>query len=195
MIKYFQQVGRDLFTAGLNNSHSGNLSVRRGDKILITRRSSMLAHLEESDLVETGLEKDDSGSALASTELGVHRAVYQKTPALAVVHAHPPHVVALSLLVDEITPVDAEGLFLLPKVPVLSPKQTIASKELEEILPGVLKEYKIAVVRGHGSFAAGQTLEEAHHWTASLEHSCRIAILTRSLGYRPGSGKRGQETG
>lgn len=183
MLKSFQQVGRDLFTTGLNNSHSGNLSARKGDKILITRRGSMLGHLEECDLVETGIEKDDGGTALASTELGVHRAIYIKTPALAVLHAHPPHAIAMSLLEDELVPVDAEGLYLLPRVPVLSPKQTIASKELEEILPGVLREFRIAVVRGHGSFAAGQTLEEAYHWTTSLEHSCRIAILARSMGF------------
>ncbi len=185
MLKYFRQVGRDLFAAGLNNSHSGNLSVRLGDRILITRRGSMLGHLEEEDLIETGLERDDGNTPLASTEIGVHRAIYLKTPALAVVHAHPPCAVALSLLEDEITPVDAEGLFLLPRVPVLRPRQAIASKELEESLPGVIRDFRTAVVGGHGSFAAGQTLEEAYHLTSSLEHSCRIICLSRSLEYRP----------
>ncbi|MCL6610898.1 MAG: aldolase [Peptococcaceae bacterium] len=189
MLKIFQQVGRDLFTAGLNNSHSGNLSARLGDRLVITRRGSMLAHLEEEDLIETGLEKDDVNTPLASTEIGVHRAIYLKTPALAVVHAHPPHAVALSLLGDEIVPVDAEGLYLLPRVPVLSPRQAIASKELEETLPEVLREYRAAVVRGHGSFAAGRTLEEAYKWTASLQHSCRILCIARSLGRGPGSSK------
>lgn len=184
MLKDFQLVGRDLFAAHLNNSHSGNLSARKGSSIVITRRGSMLGHLEEEDLIFTGLENDDQNTPLASTEIGVHRAVYRGTPALAVVHAHPPHAVALSLLLDQIIPVDAEGLYLLGKIPVLSPKETIASRELEGILPGVLREYKVAVVRGHGSFAAGQTLEEAYKWTTSLEHSCRILCITTYLGGR-----------
>lgn len=192
MLKIFQQVGRDLFAAGMNNSHSGNLSVRLGDRLIITRTGSMLAHLEEPDLIETGLAEDDANTPLASTEIGVHRAVYLKTPALAVVHAHSPHAVALSLLEDEIIPVDAEGLYLLPRVPVLSPRETIASRELEETLPGALREYRVAVVRAHGSFAAGQTLEEAYKWTASLQHSCRILCIAKSMGLsKAGRTKRG----
>ncbi len=182
MLKIFQQVGRDLFAAGINNSHSGNLSVRRGDRILITRRGSMLAHLEGPDLIETGIEEDDPNTPLASTEIGVHRAVYLSTSALAVVHAHPPHAVALSLLLEEIVPADAEGLHLLPRVPVLTPLQTIASRELEDTLPGALRKFRAAVVRAHGSFAAGQTLEEAYKLTASLQHSCRILCIARSMG-------------
>lgn len=182
MLKYFQQVGHDLFTAGLNNSHSGNLSSRiEKDRIIITRRGSMLARLEEGDLIETGLDKDDANTPLASTEIGVHRSVYRGTGALAVVHAHPPHAVALSLTREEIIPADAEGQYYLGRIPVLCPRETIASRELEEILPAVLKDHRVAVVRGHGSFSAGQTLEEAYKWTTSLEHSCRILYIAKTL--------------
>lgn len=181
MLKDFQRIGRDLFLAGLNNSHSGNLSVRYGDRIVITRRGSMLGHLEERDLIETGLSSNDGNIILASTEIGVHRAVYQGTSALAIVHAHPVHAISLSLLEDEIIPVDSEGSYLLHKVPVISAEQTIGSAEVGEKLPGMLREFKIVMVRGHGSFAAGQMLEEAYQWTSSLENVCRIIYLTRTL--------------
>jgi len=181
MFKDFQRFGRDLFLAGLNNSHSGNLSGRRGDKILITRRGSMLGNLAEQDIIETGLYKNDEKSSLASTEIGVHRSIYMGTPALAIVHAHPVHAIALSLLEDQIIPIDAEGAYLLKRIPVLEAVNPIGSKELEEKLPPLLKEYKIALVRGHGSFAAGQNLEEAYHWTSSLENACRIIYLHRTL--------------
>lgn len=181
MIKDFQRFGRDLFLAGLNSSHSGNLSVRYGDRIVITRRGSMLGHLENRDLIETGLEKNDGNIILASTEIGVHRAIYKGTSALAIVHAHPVHAIALSLLEEEIIPVDSEGAYLLHKVPVLGAEHTIGSRELEEKLPGLLKEYKIVMVRGHGSFAVGQMLEEAYQWTSSLENVCRIIYLTHTL--------------
>lgn len=181
MLKDFQRIGRDLFLAGLNNSHSGNLSVRYGDRIVITRRGSMLGHLEERDLIETGLFSNDSNIILASTEIGVHRAIYRGTSALAIVHAHPVHAISLSLMEDEIIPIDSEGSYLLHKVPVLSAERTIGSAELGEKLPGILREFKIVMVRGHGSFAVGQMLEEAYQWTSSLENVCRIIYLTRTL--------------
>ncbi len=182
MLKEFQKIGRDLFLTGLNSSHSGNMSVRSGDRIFITRRGAMLGQLGAEDIIETGLWKNDSKVVLASTEIGIHRAIYQSTSALAVVHAHPPHAVALSLLTDDIIPIDSEGAYLLHRVPVLSAVHTIGSKELEKSLPEALKEYKVAVVRGHGSFAIGQLLEEAYQWTSSLESSCRIICLYRALG-------------
>jgi len=181
MLKDFQTFGRDLFLAGLNSSHSGNLSVRCGDRIIITRRGAMLGHLEERDIIETGLDKNDSNIVLASTEIRVHRAIYKGTAALAIVHAHPVHATALSLLEDEIIPLDSEGAYLLHKIPVLGAEHTIGSQELEEKLPGLLKEYKIVMVRGHGSFAIGQLLEEAYQWTSSLENICRIIYITRTL--------------
>lgn len=181
MLKEFQLVGQDLFAAGINNSHSGNLSVRYGDRIVITRRGSMLGHLTERDLIETGLEKNDSHITLASTEIRVHRGIYQHTSALAIVHAHPVFATAISLLEDEIIPVDSEGSYLLHKVPVLSAEHTIGSQEVEENLPFLLRESKIVMLRGHGCFAIGQLLEEAYQLTTSLEHSCKILYNMRVL--------------
>lgn len=181
MYKEFRDIGRDLFLQGVNDSHSGNMSVRLGDNLVITRRGSMLGRLKESDLIETGLYKDDSRTAFASTEINVHRSIYKNTSAQAIVHAHPVYAIALSLLVDEIIPIDSEGQYLFDKIPVLSFEQTIGSDEVARVLPDYLNEYKIVVVRGHGSFATGQVIEEAYKWTSSLENLCKIIFLTRSL--------------
>jgi len=181
MYREFSQIGRDLFLQGLNNSHSGNMSVRLGDRLVITRRGSMLGNLKERDLIETGLSKNDSHITLASTEIGVHRAIYQNTPALAIVHAHPVYATALSLIEDEIIPIDSEGQYMLHKIPVIGFEHTVGSSEVARILPEYLKEYKIVMIRGHGSFAVGQLIEEAYQWTSSLENICKIITLTRTL--------------
>jgi L-fuculose-phosphate aldolase len=130
VLEQFQAIGRDLFVAGVISSHGGNLSVRMGDRILITRRGSMLARLEERDIIETGLEENDANVMLASTEINVHRAIYQGTAAQAIVHAHPPYAIARSLLCDEIVPIDSEGSYLLHKVPVVHTELTAGSKEV-----------------------------------------------------------------
>jgi hypothetical protein len=106
------------------------MSVRVGDRLVITRRGSMLGRLRPEDLVETGIDRDDSGIALASSEITVHRAVYQRTAAQAILHTHPPHGVVLSLELDEIIPMDSEGSYLLHRIPVVSAEKTVGSEEM-----------------------------------------------------------------
>lgn len=182
MRKQFRRIGRDLFNAHLVTSHGGNLSVRLGDRLLITRRGAMLAHLGEGDVVETGVWQDDWGVALASSELVVHRAIYQATSALAVVHAHPPHAVVLSLDRDEIVPLDSEGSYLLHRVPVVAAAETIGSAEVAALVAPALRQYKVVMLRGHGCFAVGQFLEEAYQWVSSLEASAQIIYLAERSG-------------
>jgi L-fuculose-phosphate aldolase len=182
MLEQFQRFGRDLFSRGLTSSHGGNLSVRMGDRILITRTGAMLNHIAEKDLIETGLSENDSGVMLASSELVVHRAIYQNTSALAIVHVHPPYAVALSMLEqDAIIPIDNEGSYVLHKVPIVQAELTTGSKEVARLASQVLREYKIFMLRGHGCFSIGPVLEEAYQWCSSLEEACKIITLTRML--------------
>ncbi len=180
IVSQFQSVGRDLFIRGLVSSHTGNLSVRLGERIIITRRSSQIGCLEENALVETGVNKNDRATPLASVELSVHRAIYQQTTALAIVHAHPPHAIALSLAETEIVPND-EGLSVVGRVPVLGWHTAVSSEKLAGVIAQALKGHRVVMVHGHGSFAIGQILEEAYSLTTTLEESCQVICLLKSL--------------
>jgi L-fuculose-phosphate aldolase len=178
----FRDIGRDMYLHNLISSHGGNISVRFGDRVIIKRRGAMLGNLKPHDLIETGLEKNDSGVALASTELIVHRAIYKATPALAVVHAHPRRAIAFSLSRDEIIPIDNEGSYLLKKVPVVSVEFASGSRQMADTIAEALVSYKIVMMRGHGSFSTGQTLDEAFQWTDALEEVCEIILYSKQLG-------------
>jgi L-fuculose-phosphate aldolase len=177
----FQEVGRDLFEAGMVSTHGGNISLRLGDRVIIKRRGAQLGRLKPHDLIETGLEKNDSGVVLASTELLAHRAVYLKTPALAIVHCHPRTAIAFSLSRDEFVPIDNEASYLLKKVPVISEEFASGTPEMANSLAEALQSYKIVLLRGHGSFAIGQTLDEALHWSSTLEEACQIALYAKLI--------------
>jgi L-fuculose-phosphate aldolase len=177
----FRDIGRDLYVADMVSSHGGNLSIRLGDRIVIKRRGAMLGRLKPHDLIETGLEKNDSGVALASTELIVHRAIYKRTPALAIVHCHPRSAIAFSLSRNEIVPIDNEASYLLKKVPVIWEEFGSGTPEMANHLAETLAQYKIVMLRGHGSFAIGQTLDEAFHWSSTLEESCQIALAAKLI--------------
>ncbi|MFC2032472.1 aldolase [Chloroflexota bacterium] len=180
-LSHFQTVGHELFARGLVSSCSGNISIRIGDRIIITRRSCMLNCLQEQDLIETGINKNDRSTPFASLELPVHRAIYQTTPALAIIHAHSPHTVALSLVETEIIPNDAEILSLIGRVPILGWNMEVKPGGLADTIAQALKHHRIVIVHGHGSFAIGQILDEAHKCTTTLEESCQVICLLKSI--------------
>lgn len=166
-----RDTGRDLFLRGLISSHAGNMSVKVGRTIHITRRGSMLGRLRQEDMVDVDIEKTDAHVLMASSELVVHRAVYRNTSALALIHAHPPYATLLSMMQDEIIPIDSEGSYLFKKVPVIAVEKTIGSEEAANIVSEALRDYKVVMMRGHGSFARGDMPEEAYMFTSSLEAS------------------------
>ncbi len=178
----FRYIGRDIFLTGLTSSHGGNMSVRVGDKIIIKRRGAQFGQLKPSDFIETSFHGKDSGVVRASSELIVHRAIYEKTSALAVVHAHPRTAITLSLSRDEIIPIDNEGSYFFRRIPVVSVEVASGSAELAEVVSEALRGYKIIMQRGHGCFSTGKTLEEAYHWVSALEEVCDIILEASTLG-------------
>ena len=183
MNEEFVRIGKYLWMEGLVDSHGGDLSLRQGDKILITRRDAMLGDLKESDVIEVGLEKGDN-DALVSREISTHRAIYREVAsAQAIVHAHSPNAIAVSLTDNKIIPQDAEGLSSFKSAAIVRVHQAIGSDEVARLVPSFLQGSSVvAVVKGHGSFAVGKNLEEAYRYTSSLENSCRVLVAMRASG-------------
>ena len=180
--RVFQKVGKALVMRNLETSHSGNISIRSGGKIIIKKRAAMLGWLEPDDLIECSLEDEDSSSLLASTELGVHRAIYRETDAMAIIHAHSPYSVVLGMIEDEVTCIDAEGIFMYKKIPVVELDVPAGASEAAEKVPPVLKNYPVVIVRSHGVFAKGTTLEDALQNVTGTEFSAQIRYLTKLTG-------------
>jgi L-fuculose-phosphate aldolase len=90
--------------------------------------------------------------------------------------------VALSFVQDEIIPIDVEGSYYLRRVPVLAFEFGTSSKEMAEELPKALKSYRIAVVKGHGAFAVGNSLDEVLHLSHMLENIAQILCTVKAIG-------------
>jgi len=166
------QVGKDLFLSGMVNSHSGNLSVRIGGKILITKSGTMLGNLKYSDFTEVGVFENRIDNA--SIETKVHRSIYKNTDAKAVVHCHPPFCIILSNLLDVFIPDDAEGKFYFDSVPILSTENPISSDEVAQKIPGLLKVSPVVIVKSHGIFSIGKNIFEAYKFSSSVESSAKL---------------------
>lgn len=170
--------GRKLVEYGLVESNFGNISIRAGDKMLITRTGAALDEITENSVVEVDIQETSSLDIIASSETVVHREIYRQTSALAVIHAHCQYSVVESLLAGPagiILPVDSEGQYFLGDIPVVG--GGIGSRELADNLADALSRHRGAVVFSHGTFAIGRTLGEAYIVTTQIEHSCKIKYL------------------
>ncbi len=83
---------------------------------------------------------------------------------------------------EEIIPIDNEGSYLLHKIPVVSAEYASGSQEMADAVTEALQRYKVIMLRGHGCFATGQTLEEAFHWCSTLEEVSDIILEAKLLG-------------
>ena len=172
----FERIGKRLFTEHLVGGNFGNISVREGDVgFYIKRTGAYLDVASEPVFVPlTGEAPSD-----ASSEYRVHREVYRKTPHRAIVHAHPPAAVALSLVRDEVRPEDSEGIMFCPIIPVVSGEP--GSQRIADTVSDALVSSNLVIARGHGTFAAGKTLDEAYLYTSLAEHACRVLALKRNF--------------
>ncbi len=174
MKKEIIRFGRKLVSSGLNYSHFGNISVRHNNKILISVKGSMLDELSAGDIVETGLIAGELRDSPASIELIVHRNIYLSTVSRAIIHIHSPFAIVQSIIAKEkkIIPVDEEGGYLFDEIPIIEGKS--GSKTLAASAAAALKKHKGIIIKGHGSIAAGETLQEAYLVISSIEHICKI---------------------
>jgi L-fuculose-phosphate aldolase len=184
---------------GVNDSHSGNGSVRDGDAVWVTPTGACADTLTRGDLVRCDLR---GGAAAVGTKAGtiagasldapLHLAVYRRNPAArAVLHSHGPHAIALTLDGRDFVPIDFEGAFYFPRVPVVEAQRGDAGAAADyvaqspELVAAALAAHKVCIYRGHGVYAWGEDLDRAYKWSCSVEASARIAWLARVAGVAP----------
>lgn len=177
LVRYY----RLLRQHGLNDSHSGNASVRDGDTIWVTPTGCCADTLQPGDLIRCNIDGEIGDGA--SLDAPMHLLVYRKNPgAGAVLHSHGPHSIAMTLNGEDFVPVDFEGAYYFPRVPVIAAPYEDYVARSPELISEVLRDHRVTVYRGHGVYAQGQTLNLAYKWTSSLELSAHIAWLARLAG-------------
>ncbi len=168
----------------LNDSHSGNGSVRDGDRVWITPTGCCADTVTSEDLVACEGGQPAPG---ASLDAPLHLAVYAARPeAGAVLHCHGPHAIAITLRpgqpVRDYVPADFEGAYYFSTVPVLDVPYADYVAQSPGAVSRALSRAPVAIVRGHGIYAWGRDLDEAYKRVASLEASARISWLSAQLG-------------
>ncbi len=179
MIGEFRRIGDMLFISGMVDASSGNMSCRTKDGVWITKTGKSLYNLRGKDIVKIGFERDVRWNS-ASSEANIHINIYKNIEnAKAIVHAHCPYAVALSLKLNLIEPLDYEGKLFLKKVDVIDiPFENWSSaKELIVEYFSKNRDKKVVVAKGHGAFAYSETLFGAYQIVSALESSSKIITI------------------
>lgn len=169
--------------AGLNQGHSGNISIRDGGRLLITASGARLGDMGHEDLVETDLSGHWTGSVRPSSELSFHCAVYSARPeARAVVHVHSPWATSLACMHRPIPAfhymVAAAGGDDIPCIPYA----TFGSEELADAVAGGVRHRNACLMANHGQIALGGTLQEALELAAEVENLARCYGQVLAIG-------------
>ena len=104
-------IGKKVVTSGLVEANFGNISVRSasGNSFVITKTKTALDDIQRDSVIEVPIFDSPEDTMLpqsvflavektASSETRVHRRIYQKTKAKAILHAHCPYSVVVSIL-------------------------------------------------------------------------------------------------
>ncbi len=183
MISEFKRVGDMMFLSGLVDASSGNMSCRVKDGVWITKTGRSLYGLRGKDIVKIGFERDIRWAA-ASSEVEIHINIYKALEnAKAIIHAHSPYTVALSLQKKTIEPLDYEGKLLLKRVDVLDIPHN-NWQFAKSVIPDYFSDNRktgIVVAKGHGVFAYSDNLFNAYKLISALESSSKIILLSEHL--------------
>ena len=182
------QVGRWLWEKNYIGGTDGNISVRLGDRLLVTPAGLSKGHMRPEQLVWTDLDArllpESEGVGLQpSSEIRMHSMAYRQRPDIgAVVHAHTPVAVALSLagyaIASDIIP---EVIYSLGCIPTLAyaPPSSQANADIIEV---PIRTHDALLLTHHGALAVGPDLHTAYLGTEKVEHAALLTAQALQLG-------------
>jgi len=173
-----------LYERSYVGSSDGNVSVLLEDgRVLATPTMTCKGRMTEDLLAITDLEGRSLNGSRASSELAMHLLIYRERPDVkAVCHAHPPHGTAFAvagLPIDQ--PILSEVILTLGCVP-LAEYGTPSTEELTNAMRPLIKHHNALLMANHGAVAYGSDLWQAFDRLETLEHTAKIAILSRAFG-------------
>lgn len=178
------EVGRRLWIKGLVGGAEGNISVRLSPRQLLCTPSGVCkGFLRPDDLVVVDLKGNPVREGRASSEIGLHCAIYAgREDCQAVVHAHPPVATAFALageeIPDNVMPESAVVLGSVATVPFAMPGTPAVAEAIEPLL----EDHKTFLLASHGAVVMGRDVYDAFNRMETLERVASAVLTARSLG-------------
>ena len=155
-------------------------------------RSLAPALVTEADILEFTLDSEpvDPQGRTLYTERFIHGEIYKRRPDVkAVVHSHSPSVIPFGISIVPLRPVYHMSSFLGTGAPVFEIRKVsgmtdmlVRNGEQGRALAETLADKAVALMRGHGSVAVGETLPQAVYRGVYTELNARLQAEALRLG-------------
>lgn len=185
-------ISHEAWLKGIFSATNGNISIRLEDRseyyILITATGSAMRCLQKNDFSLLTAKGNHIDGAQVSSEAPLHLSLYSLKGCNAVMHSHPPYLMAYSLKEN------VESLFDLPffeakafskRLGIVkrcepgSQELALAAKQKAEELLAKNQGTHALWLENHGLVAFGNTLADALTLTEEFEHLAQIALLAK----------------
>jgi L-fuculose-phosphate aldolase len=185
------RVCRLLYEKGFVTATDGNVSVRlSANRVLSTPSGFSKGFLTPEQLVVTDMEgkeipsPEPAGQALQPTsELLMHLEAYRQRPDIgAVIHAHPPICVALSIagisLAKCLLPEVVVTLGLIPTTEYATPSTVEGARVIRDLIV----HHDALIIQRHGTLTVGQDPFDAYLKLEKMEYAAYITLILHQLG-------------
>jgi len=185
------RVGRLMYEKGFIAASDGNISARLDQRrLLITPSGLHKGMMEPDQLLVVDYDGRIVGPSTAAnrglkptSEAPMHLEAYRQRPDIqAVVHAHPPITVALSIagvsLAECLLPEVIVFLGIIPTTAYATP----SSEENVAAIRQLIRYHDAVVLRRHGSLTVGDSPMQAFMRLETVEQNSRIAFMLKQLG-------------
>lgn len=180
IIKY----GDIIDVKGFSPGTSGNISVRYGDKIIITASGSSNGNLAYEDLVIMNFDgKVEVGGKKASSEKMLHVEFYKKRPDVnAILHVHPPYLSSFAAARKSLEePIMAENVFYFGGIP-LADYALPSSMDLVNNTAKYFDKHNAVLMANHGFVVGDVNLPEAYLKLELAESYAQVVLNAKLLG-------------
>lgn len=174
-------VGKSLFNRGLVSGTTGNISVRLGDDVYITKSNTCVGKMNEDSFSKINEVKSIT-TGTPSKEYPLHMMLYKNNGSSnAIIHTHSHYITAFSCLAEiddlivelfSLTPylhMKTKGLIGIVKYE--QPGSQALFKEFKETLDPKINVY---LLKNHGAIVCSPTIIESLGLIEELEESCRL---------------------
>ena len=174
---------RLLHQRGYLAANDGNVSARLdANRLLVTPSGVHKGFLEPGDLIIVDLKGNKlSGERSPTGEIALHlRALAQRSDCNAVVHAHPPLAIAMSLTKKKLDGILPEVTLSLGRLQVVPYKRPLTD-DLARAVAEALEHSDAIIMERHGTVAVGKDVAQAYGQTERIEHACQVLWSAYSL--------------
>lgn len=176
---------RAMNATGINQGTSGNVSVRAGDRMLITPSATDYDAMTPDMIVSLPLDSDrmPARGPAPSSEWRFHKRLLGDKPRMhAVVHAHPPHCTALAVTRQAIPAchymIAAFGGNTVP----VADYALFGGADLADAVGAAMRNRHGCLMANHGAVVVGETLQKALWRMVELEALARVYTLASGIG-------------